>query len=281
MMARKRITYTTLRLNKNLERVTADGSKRRREAERSLNSALLALQYASSRFSDYQILSRKFLKQANFSQMIDHDPCKAKESLYLCAVCQKIVCRYYNPSIKKTDGPYEVDLHQLDKWEAAVIADAGELAIDLGARLLHREGSVIHPFQVCRGRALYGLFIENVRMTEEAICQLKDGSFPRFNTTANQSAQRLGQAFQDILIRNGQRFNAYLSDQLSRERRGYHGASFLNFDLLALAKIAARHGLSVELDTIECPKELMIPKEVDYSFVDIPTPKEGFPWDEV
>ena len=66
MMARKRITYTTLRLNKNLERVTADGSKRRREAERNLNSALLALQYASSRFSDYQILSRKLLVNLDY-----------------------------------------------------------------------------------------------------------------------------------------------------------------------------------------------------------------------
>ena len=87
-MAKKKIAYTTSRLNRNLENVTANDSKNRQASERSLNSALLVLQYSSSRFSDYRILSGKFLRQAYYSQMIDHDYLKAKEHLYLCAVCQ-------------------------------------------------------------------------------------------------------------------------------------------------------------------------------------------------
>ena len=140
-MGKKKIAYTTSRLNRNLENVTANDSKHRWVSERSLNSALLALQYSSSRFSDYRILSDKFLRRAYYAQMIDHDSLKAKESLYLCAVCQKIACQYYKPTMQKTDGPYEVDLHQLDKWEAAVVADAEELAVDLGIRLLQAEGT--------------------------------------------------------------------------------------------------------------------------------------------
>ena len=278
-MAKKKIAYTTSRLNRNLESVTANDSKNRRASERSLSSALLVLQYSSSRFSDYRILRGEFLWQAYCSQMIDHDSLKAKEYLYLCAVCQKIVCQYYKPSMQKTDGPYEVDLHQLDKWEAAVVADAEELAVDLGIRLLQAEGTVIHPFQIHRGKALYGLFSRNAPMVEDAIHSLKEGGFPRLNATANQSAWRLGQAFQDILCQNEQGVNDYLAEQLSRERKGYHSGVFLNLDLLAVAKIAARWNLKVELDTIECPKELIVPEETDYSSVEIPIPKEGFPWD--
>ena len=50
--------------------------------------------------------------------------------------------------MQKTDGPYEVDLHQLDKWEAAVVADAEELAVDLGIRLLQAEGYAIFFFAI-------------------------------------------------------------------------------------------------------------------------------------
>ena len=71
-MAKKKIAYTTSRLNRNLESVTANDSKNRRASERSLSSALLVLQYSSSRFSDYRILSGEFLWQAYCSQMIDH-----------------------------------------------------------------------------------------------------------------------------------------------------------------------------------------------------------------
>ena len=278
-MGKKKIAYTTSRLNRNLESVTANDSKHRWVSERSLNSALLALQYSSSRFSDYRILSDKFLRRAYYAQMIDHDSLKAKESLYLCAVCQKIACQYYKPTMQKTDGPYEVDLHQLDKWEAAVVADAEELAVDLGIRLLQAEGTVIHPFQIHRGKGLYGLFSRNISMAEEAIRSLKEGGLPRLNATANESAWRLGQAFQDILSKNEQGVNDYLVEQLSRERKGYHVSNFLNLELLAIAKIAARWDLKVELDTIECPKELIVMEETDYSLVEIPTPKEGFPWD--
>ena len=75
----KKIAYTTSRLNKNLERILENDGKRRKDAERSLNSALLSLQYSSSRFSDYRILSAKFLRQASYVQMIDHNHSKAKE----------------------------------------------------------------------------------------------------------------------------------------------------------------------------------------------------------
>lgn len=111
-MGKKKIAYTTSRLNRNLENVTANDSKHRWVSERSLNSALLALQYSSSRFSDYRILSDKFLRRAYYAQMIDHDSLKAKESLYLCAVCQKIACQYYKPTMQKTDGPYAVDCYE-------------------------------------------------------------------------------------------------------------------------------------------------------------------------
>ncbi|WP_297871709.1 hypothetical protein [uncultured Oscillibacter sp.] len=144
------------------------------------------------------------------------------------------------PTMQKTDGPYEVDLHQLNKWEAAVVAGAEELAVDLGSRLLQAEGTVIHSFQIHRGKALYGLFPRDISMAEETICSLKEGGFPRLNTTANESAQRLGQAFQDILSQNEQGVNDYLTEQLNCERKGYHSGVFLNLDLLAVAKIAAR-----------------------------------------
>lgn len=277
----KKIAYTTSRLNKNLERILENDGKRRKDAERSLNSALLSLQYSSSRFSDYRILSAKFLEQASHVQMIDHNHSKAKEYLFLSAICQKFACLYYTPGIPKTDGPWEVDLHQLEKFEAAVIADANDLALELGELLLNIQGSVIHPFQVDRGNALFGLFSENTERVKIAIQSLKNGNYPRFNSRGNGSALRLGQAFEEILNRNTQGFNQYLIEQLHKERRGYNASSFLNLELLALSKLAVKYGLTIELDTIECPKELIIPETIDYSLIAIPTPKEGFPWSKI
>ena len=92
---------------------------------------------------------------------------------------------------------------------------------------------------------------------------------------------RLGQAFEEILNRNTQGFNQYLIEQLHKERRGYSASSFLNLELLALSKLAVKYGLTIELDTIECPKELIIPETIDYSLIAIPTPKEGFPWSKI
>ena len=275
---KRKIAYTTSRLNKNLENILADDAKKRKLSERSLNSGLLSLQYSSTRFSDYRILSAEFLEQASDAQMIDHNPSKAKEYLYLSAICQKFVCLYYTPGIPKTDGPWEVDLHQTEKFEAAVIADANDLALELGGLLLNIEGSVIHPFQVDRGNALFGLFSENTERVKIAIQSLKNGNYPHFNSRGNDSARRLGQAFEDIISRNEQGFIQYLAEQLSKERRGYNVGNLLNIDLIALSKIAVKYGLNVELDTIECPKELIIPEISDYSLIEIPTPKEGFPW---
>lgn len=276
---KRKIAYTTSRLNKNLERVLANDGKSRKYAERALNSALLSLQYSSTRFSDYRILSRYFLDIADYLQMIDHNHSKAKEYLYLSAMCQKFVCLYYTPDMQRTaDGPWEVDLNQTNKFEAAVIADADDLALELGSLLLGVEGSVIHPFQISRGNGLYGLFSGNSANVKTAIQDLKSGNFPRFNKRANDSAMRLGQAFEDILNGNTQGFNQYLIEQLHRERRCYNSGDFLNLELLALAKIAAKRGLNIELDTIECPKELISPEIVDFSLIEIPTPKEGFPW---
>ena len=277
---KREIAYTTSRLDKNLERVLADDAKKRRISERSLSSALLSLQYSSSRFSDYRILSAKFLEQASYAQMIDHNHSKAKEYLYLSAICQKFVCLYYTPGLSRTtaDGPWEVDLHQIEKFEAAVIADANDLALELGELLLKMEGSVIHPFQVDRGNALFGLVSENTERVKIAIQSLKNGNYPHLSSRGNDSARRLGQAFEDVINRDDQGFMQYMAEQLSKERRGYNVGSFLNIDLIAMSKIAVKYGLNVELDTIECPKELIIPEITDYSLIEIPTPKEGFLW---
>ncbi len=56
-------------------------------------------------------------------------------------------------------------------------------------------------------------------------------------------------------------------------------------DLLAnyaifLAKMAVRRDLEVTIDTIDCPRELMQTVPMDYSHLDLPRPKYGFPWEK-
>ncbi len=46
-----------------------------------------------------------------------------------------------------------------------------------------------------------------------------------------------------------------------------------------LGKLAMRRGMKVTLDTLDCPQELMGTDPTDYSYLELPRPKDGFPWE--
>ena len=54
----------------------------------------------------------------------------------------------------------------------------------------------------------------------------------------------------------------------------------LNYYATGLAKLAVKNGLQVTIDTMDCPQALIQPAQMDYSRLDLPRPKYGFPWEK-
>lgn len=54
----------------------------------------------------------------------------------------------------------------------------------------------------------------------------------------------------------------------------------LKYYAIGLAKLAVKNGLAVTIDTVDCPQELIQPANMDYSHLELPRPKYGFPWEK-
>jgi len=54
----------------------------------------------------------------------------------------------------------------------------------------------------------------------------------------------------------------------------------LNYYAIGLAKLAVKNGLTVMIDTMDRPQELIQPAQMDHSHLELPRPKYGFPWEK-
>lgn len=83
----------------------------------------------------------------------------------------------------------------------------------------------------------------------------------------------------DILDGDRTAFNEDLAESIRCERSNRDSYVFMDWHAIACAKIAMRRGLEVTVDTEDCPLSLSRPAEMDYSGLELPRPKYGFPWE--
>ena len=75
--------------------------------------------------------------------------------------------------------------------------------------------------------------------------------------------------------------NIILPDLVSRYRVGPPEVPYMMaYPALGLAKLAVKNGLQVTIDTMDCPQALIQPAQMDYSRLELPRPKYGFPWEK-
>ena len=70
-----------------------------------------------------------------------------------------------------------------------------------------------------------------------------------------------------------------MKEYIRYERSDRDRYNLMNWHAIACAKIAMRRGMKMELDTEDCPLSLSRPAEMDYSSLELPRPKHGFPWE--
>ncbi len=231
-------------------------------------------------FKAIQHLRSSYYFLGGFYQAAWKDTAKAKECLYLAAYCQEKLCRW------PIEDQYRVtqclvDLNNTDHFLMGVIADADEqLLSDLGGLLMIPERN---PPKRKRGIALgTGTIMltfgedKKARKCAEQVVALEEKAKRPTSPWAFYAKGMLALLDEDEVT-----LNLALVSMVEKWRKG-DGPEVptLLFPYVAgLAKLAAKRGIPVTVDVLECPKELIRPEKADYSHLELPRPKFGFPWE--
>lgn len=220
---------------------------------------------------------------AAYEQTIFNNTKRCKEYLYLAAYCQKCLCGWPDDDELHV-ATCHVSLQQLDKFLMAVIADATDSFVEeLGKQLMLPERNFNYKDQILFTRG-------------EATISLATGDYKQ----AYQNAERLQSVMEKVKRRNSlwtdyaqgikaivDKDEAGLNDVLctfiSKCRKATDGADvvdLLKYYAIGLAKLAVKNGLTVTIDTLDCPQALIQPAQMDYSHLELPKPKYGFPWEK-
>lgn len=228
---------------------------------------------SKSRFSDYNRMAFLHLSMGDIQQIAFGDTKLCKDYLYQSAVYKSYACQYFNTQNARDNG--DVNLRALVYFEAAVVADAFEVAHRLGNQLLHAnqypmspsvekiEGALIHLFNGddCQAKANFDFIREHQN-------ERRTGSSVISQVTL----------FEALIEKNNQKFYDLFVDSLRQNRRDPNLVYFLDLLHIAIGKIAIKRGLELPIDTADCPQCLLQPEICDYSSIRIHEPVEGFPW---
>jgi len=228
---------------------------------------------SNSRFSDYNGLAFLHLSIGDIQQIAFGNTKLCKEHLYQSAVYKFYACQYFNDQSARES--YEVNLRALVYFEAAVIADAFEVAHRLGDQLLHANQSSMPPSVEKVEGALIHLFNEDDYQAKANFDFVKG---PQNNGWTGSSVFNQIALFEALIENNNQKFYDLFVDSLRRNRRDPNLVYFLDLLHITIGKIAIRKGFELPIDTADCPQCLLQPEICDYTSVEIQKPIEGFPW---
>lgn len=228
---------------------------------------------SSSRFSDYNGLAFLHLSMGDIQQVAFGNTKLCKEHLYQSAVYKFYACQYFNDQSARENC--EVDLRALVYFEAAVIADAFEVAHRLGDQLLRADQSSMPPSVEKVEGALIHLFNEDDDQAKANFDFIKG---PQNNGWTGSSVLNQIALFEALIENNNQKFYDLFVDSLRRNRRDPNLVYFLDLLHITIGKIAIRRGFELPIDTADCPQCLLQPEICDYTSVEIQKPIEGFPW---
>ena len=180
---------------------------------------------------------------------------------------------------------YAVSLKAIEKFIMAVIADAEDSFVHtLGDILMLPEHNIekqryINPIGKATIFLAYGDDKEARRHAKQLLT-LEEKAKKRPKTWLHYARGLMA-----VLDRDAEGVNTALYNYVSCLRGTGDPIQYEAPDLLAnyaifLAKMAVRRDLEVTIDTIDCLRGLMQTVLMDYSHLDLPRPKYGFPWEK-
>lgn len=228
-------------------------------------------------------LAGNYRTMAEYEQLHRGDTRACKENMYRAAWCQRGVCLWPDKSVHGSLAYFNgaTMLYFL----GAVIADADPGFLKELGDLLRRPDYQMN-FRITavnavlsEYRALIALALgedETVirAQVEEALADIMG-----VKSVRKGAAVEL-RILLDILNGDGAALNEHLEDSIRFERSNRDRVNFMNWHAIACAKLAMGRGLRVEVDTEDCPLSLSRPAEMDYSGLELPQPRCGFPWEQ-
>lgn len=238
------------------------------------------LKGSKSRFSDYDNLAFLHNSMGDIQQIAFGNTQVCKTHLYQSALYKSYACRYFdkqNP-IDQASSEFAVNLRALTYFEAAVIADADEVACLLGNQLLFADQGPM-PITV---EKIEGALIHLFNGDD---CHVKENcDFIKANQETLWTCKSMFESielYEAILAEDNQKVYDLFVASLRKNRRDPNLEFFLDFLHIAIGKIAIKRGLELPMDTEDCPQCLLQPEVCDYNSLTIQTPIEGFPWETI
>lgn len=220
---------------------------------------------------------------AEYWQLHRGDTRLCKENIYRAAWCERAVCRWPDQTVNSSFAQFN-GVRMVSFW-GAVIADADPGFLKEFGDLLRRP-EYQPNFKITAvnaGLSGYRAFIalalgedEDVirSQVEKALADLEGLKSVRKGAPVEL------RILLDILNGDEGALNEHLKESISCERSNRDSYIFMDWHALACSKVAMRRGMKVELDTEDCPLSLSRPAEMDYSGLELPRSKGGFPWEQ-
>ena len=217
---------------------------------------------------------------ATYAQTVFGDTVRCKEYLYLAAYCQKCLCGWPDDDELHV-ATCHVSSQQLHTFLMAVIADAKDNFItDLGSMLMLPERNFKDSILISRGEATIYLAAEDYEKAYRSAEHLQ--SVLKKTKRPNSMWVYYAQGIKAVIEKDETSLSAALCAFINECRKvdDSEAPELLNYYAIGLAKLAVRNGLQVTIDTMDCPQALIWPAQMDYSRLELPRPKYGFPWEK-
>lgn len=198
---------------------------------------------------------------------MENDVVKYKEYLYLAVYCQKCICQW--PDYDENHNSIGlVSLSRLDLFYMALIADADTEFIKELGKLLSIPERTWNLFLSYQGNAVIRLTMgDKEQAVRYAGKMIKEDSRPLWLNYAR--------CVEAIVSGDFTIVNEALCAIISSWRRIPGPPRLLAFHAIGLAKIAARYGLDVTIDIMDCSQALIQTVLMDYSSIS-PTAASSF-----
>lgn len=220
---------------------------------------------------------------AEYEQFHRGDVRACKENIYRAAWCQRAVCLWPDREVNGRQTYFNGAVMAF--FLGAVIADADpgflkELGDLLRRPEYQRNFRITAVNAMLSGdRALIALALGEEETVIRAQVEKALADITGLKRVRKGAALELRIQL-DILDGDETAFNEDLAESIRCERSNRDRYTFLDWHSIACAKIAMRRGLEVTVDTEDCPLSLSRPAEMDYSGLELPRPKYGFPWEQ-
>lgn len=252
----QKINPKTKRLEEMVRRFVSPGGLRE-YYDKAITEGMDALEAPTKlhRYYDHHSLSHDYLQMGQFQQLTG-DTAACRESFRLAARHRLEACRCFDglPPESREQCVASVNLRALQYFQGAVLAGEQSLAMELGRHLIAADQTgmpqCVHAMEETSIQ-LYAGEDEAVRANCAFIRENKDKLW-----TCETIFQKMD-ILDALLDMDNQRFYDAFVALFRRNRRDPYIA-LLDMGLLMLGKIALSRGLELPLDTMECPRSLMI-----------------------